>query len=53
MTGRTLFKHSRVYIHGYDVSGYTRAYGPLDWTFDEVDLTALTDSVKGYLPGNF
>ena len=52
MTGRTLFKFSRVYLGGYDVSGYTRAYGPLTWEFDPVDLTTLTDPVKGYLPGN-
>ena len=52
MTGRTLFKFSRVYLGGYDVSGYTRSYGPLTWEFDPVELTTLTDAVKGYLPGD-
>ena len=53
MAGRTLPKFTRVYIDGYDMSGYTRSIGPLDWAFEEVDLTAqMGDDVKGYLPGH-
>jgi hypothetical protein len=32
------------------MSGYARSLSPLVWTFDEADLTALSDSAKGYLP---
>jgi len=38
-----------VYVDGYDMSGYTRSIGPLDWTCDEVELTCLADTVKCYL----
>ena len=52
MAGRTLPKFTRVYIDGYDMSGYARSIGPLDWAFEEVDLTAqMGDDAKGYLPG--
>ena len=53
MAGRTLKKYTRVYVDGYDMSGYSRMIGPLQWEFEEVDLTApMGDSVKGYLPGH-
>ena len=53
MAGRTLPRFTRVYVDGYDMSGYTRSIGPLDWAFEEVDLTAqMGDDVKGYLPGH-
>jgi len=48
-TGRTLKRFSRVYVDGYDMSGYTREIGPLDWTYPEVEQVALMDSVKGAL----
>lgn len=49
-TGRTLEKYYRVYINGYDMSGYGRTIGPLELTYDEADLTAImSDTVKGYL----
>lgn len=52
MAGRTLKRFTRVYVDGYDMSGYSRTIGPLLWEFEPVDLTAdLGDSVKGYLPG--
>ena len=52
-TGRTTLKHSRFYAAGYDLSGYTRTFGPLDWTFEEHEATApLGDAAKGYLPGH-
>ena len=51
MAGRTLFKWGRVYIDGYDMSGYDRAFGPFTWAFDEADMTApQSDAAKGYLP---
>jgi hypothetical protein len=52
MAGRTVSKHTRVYINGYDLSGYSRAVGPLNWMFDETDLTVFTDAVKGALPAH-
>ena len=49
-TGRTVNKWTRVYIAGYDMSGFTRAIGPLEETFDEADLTTIADAGKGFLP---
>jgi len=43
----------RVYVDGYDLSGYSRTIGPLEITYDEADLTAhMSDTVKGYLPNH-
>jgi hypothetical protein len=50
--GRTANRWTRIYIDGYDMSGYSRAIGPLMWTFDEADLTTLSDAVKGVLPAH-
>jgi len=47
---RTVQRWSRIYVDGYDMSGYARSLSPLVCTFDEADLTALSDGVKGYLP---
>jgi hypothetical protein len=50
-TGRTKIKWWRVYIDGYDMSGFSRSIGPLEMVYDEVDMTApMSDTVKGYLP---
>jgi len=51
-TGRTLKRWARVYIDGYDMSGYTREIGPLGVTYDEVEQLALSDGVKGALPNH-
>src|SRR3990172_3039899 len=52
-TGRTTIKHYRFYAAGFDLSGYTRSFGPLDWAFEEHEATApLWDAAKGYLPGH-
>ena len=51
-TGRTTSKHARVYVDGYDLSGYTRSIGPLLERYDEAGEAALTDGVKGYLPNH-
>jgi len=50
MAGRTVQRWARAYLDGYDMSGYARSIGNLQWSFDEADLTALSDAVKGYLP---
>lgn len=51
-TGRMTLKNTRVYVDGYDLSGYARSIGPLDWSYGEVDLTApMGDAIKGILPG--
>jgi hypothetical protein len=47
---RTLNRWTRVYIDGYDLSGYSRSIGPLASDYEPVDVTAdLGDSVRGYL----
>jgi len=51
-TGRTVSKHSRVYVDGYDLSGYTRSIGPLLERYEEAGEAAVTDAVKGYLPNH-
>lgn len=38
-------------MDGYNVSGYARKIGPLTTEYDTVDLTALSDAIKGGLPG--
>lgn len=49
-TGRTVKRWVRVYVDGYDMSGYTRDIGPLSVTYDEVEQLALSDGVRGALP---
>jgi len=52
-TGRTVFqKYARVYVSGYDLSGYARDIGPLTVDFDMETAAAMTDGVKGGLPGH-
>ena len=51
-TGRTVPKWWRVYADGYDLSGQARQIGPLQLEYEEADLTALSDTVKGYLPNH-
>lgn len=50
MAGRTVRKHTRVYVGGYDFSGYANNIGPLVWEFDTPGLTCFTDAVQGGLP---
>lgn len=52
MAGRTVKKWTKVYIAGYDMSGYARTIGPLKYEFDTADLTALADGVQGKLPNH-
>ena len=51
MSGRTVQKHARIYIDGYDMSGYTRSVPSLSTTFEEVIGSALSDEIKNGLPG--
>lgn len=46
-TGRTVNKYTRVYIDGYNLSGYARNIGPLDWSFETGIDNPLTASVVG------
>ena len=49
-TGRTLLSRwSRIYIDGFDMSGYTRDLGPLAWTYQESEQKAISDEVSGVL----
>ena len=50
-TGRTVSKWLRLWGNGYPLCGYTQTVGPLVHSFDEVDVTTVCDSAKGYLPG--
>lgn len=49
MPGRTVAKWARVYMDGYDVSGYSRSLDTLKWSFDEADTTAMSETVKNAL----
>ena len=49
---RTVTKHYRMYIDGYDLSGVSRECGPLSVEHDAPELTGWTDPVKGYLKGH-
>ena len=51
-TGRTTLKNWRVYVDGYDMSGYSRSFGPLATTFDEGVDDAVTLDVKAAMVGN-
>ena len=50
MAGRTVNKHTRVYVGGYDLSGYASSIGPLQTQFEAAGITCFTDAVKGIMP---
>lgn len=51
-TGRTVgSKYTRIYMDGYDMSGYIRSVGHLSWGFRANDIVTLADSITGALPG--
>lgn len=52
MSGRTTLNNYRIYVDGYDMSGYSRSFGPLACTFDEGTDDAVSLPVKATLPGN-
>lgn len=51
-TGRTTLKNWRAYVDGYDMSGYTRSFGPLACTFEEGVDDAITLDVKATMIGS-
>lgn len=51
-TGRTVLRNWRAYIDGYDMSGYTRSFGPLSCTFEEGVDDAVTLNVKATMTNN-
>ena len=48
---RTNIKHARIYVNGYDLSGYVRDAGTLSWLYDAVPDACITDEVKNVLLG--
>jgi len=50
-TGRTTLNNWRAYVDGYDMSGMTRSFGPLECIFDEGVDDAISYTVKGIYPG--
>jgi hypothetical protein len=51
-TGRTSLRNWRAYVDGYDLSGYTRSFGPLSCTFEEGVDDAITLMVKATMIGS-
>lgn len=49
---RTVTKHTRFYMDGYDLSGYSRSVGALEVTMDTQEEAAFTDGVKNVLPNH-
>ncbi len=47
--GRTVNRWTRVYMGGYDFSGYANRVGPMAVKFTGADATCLADAVKGFL----
>jgi len=50
-TGRTTLKNYRIFVDGYDLSGYSRSFGPLSCTFEEGVDDAVSLDIKGTWPG--
>lgn len=48
--GRTVLKYSNVFVDGYDLTGYSRTFGPLTWSMGEAETTTIGDAVKNALP---
>lgn len=48
---RSNSKHHRVYIDGYDLSGYARVLPSVSWGYEVFPETALSDTVKNILIG--
>jgi hypothetical protein len=49
--GRTLQQYARVYVGGYDLSGYTHQLGETKWQFESETEAALTEPIKGVQGG--
>lgn len=52
MTGRTVLRNYRIYVDGYDMSGYSRSFGPLTCVYEEGVDDAVSFAVKKTWPGN-
>ena len=50
-TGRTHPRFNRVYIDGYDLSGYARAFGPSTCEYEEGTDDVFTLDIKRTVPG--
>jgi hypothetical protein len=50
--GRTVLKYVRIYADGYDLSGYASTFGPLICQAETVDITAISDAIRGGLSGH-
>ncbi len=51
-TGRTVGqRYTRCYVDGYDMSGYARSVGELQWGFNQNEIACLSDSIVGAYPG--
>lgn len=48
---RTNLKHARIYVGGYDLSGYVRSPGSMEWSFGVGPDAALTDEVMNIVMG--
>jgi len=48
---RTNKKHQRIYLDGYDMSGYTRDAGTLSLVYEAIPDACLTDGVKNVILG--
>ena len=48
---RVRTKDLRCYIDGYDLSSYVTNIGPLNWDFGFEQIAALSEEIKGGLPG--
>ncbi len=49
-TGRTVKKHTEVYMGGFDITGYSMDIGDLGMVFAEAEGTAFNDEVIGAYP---
>lgn len=50
MANRTAPQWTRVYMDGYDLSGYARTIGPLSVAYDPANITVMSDTVEEWLP---
>jgi hypothetical protein len=52
MAGRTLIKWANVFVDGFDMTGFSRSFGPLTWKYPEADTTVLNDGTTNSLPSS-
>ena len=49
--GRTVSKFTRMYVDGYDLSGYSRSAPVMQWGFQPSRWMSIVDEAMGALPG--